>query len=63
MGHNSEAHADSYPCRPLPPTDNKVEHAKEDKGAAKRCYDAQQSTNRRYLNKHEECKNTEKGCS
>ena len=44
----------------LPPVDNTVGEAKEDKGAYRRCMIQQTESNRKYLNKHEEQKNTGK---
>jgi len=52
MSEDTKAHAEGYPCRPLPPTDNNVESAKANPGTAKRCADKQVGENRYYINSH-----------
>jgi len=57
----TENHGQNYPGRALPLTET-VKDAETKSGVAKKCCDQQVGENRLYLNKHEECKNTEKGC-
>lgn len=59
MSENTEAHAECYPCRPLPPVDNNVGHATATPGVAKKCADQQVGENRYPLNSHVEKKQGE----
>jgi hypothetical protein len=54
MSQDTEAHAECYPCRPLPPTDNNVADAKADEGACRRAEIKQTGDNRKEINKHVE---------
>lgn len=61
MSENSNAHAEGYPGRALPKAEE-VKTAETKSGVTKKCADEQVGLNRLYLNLHEQCKNTEKGC-
>ena len=54
MSEHTEAHAECYPCRPLPKAEEVKNAVPEPKGTAKKCADKQVGENRLPLNSHVE---------